>query len=239
MVESNRANRTSRVSGTGSAGGGGGRGGGGAGGGGGRGSGNGGDDILMSSNEAISSRRRRHKTVHFGEQVCDKSDGEGGKKATGGVVDGIEDDCGAGPESRGNGSVQSLPDQFERNVEQLFSFIGSVLSAWDAGESSDSAKSDSALLQSRAYHESNHRKKHSAERRSTSVINYLLKEDIETNGIPVGSPVFKHNHWKTTPGTCNASFLRKVTENPKTIVLILSHLMNWSGESFCCEQMTW
>ncbi|KAL1138852.1 hypothetical protein AAG570_008914 [Ranatra chinensis] len=122
-------------------------------------------------------RRRRHKTVHFGEAVLhQEAPPSGGMSRSG-------DD---------SGSVHSLPGHFEANVQQLFTFIGNVLSAWD-----DKRKQP-----------------HQPEKRRTSpreAVRLLLRGDNKLRDEEsVGSPSYKHRHWKIPAGSCTALFLKKV-----------------------------
>lgn len=132
----------------------------------------------------VISRRRRHKTVHFGDnlllQVCTN----------------------ASFRSHLNNS------KMEPNVQQLFSFIETVLSAWVAEEGLTSqgevSETDEKGLQAKRY------KKHGSKVRKLD-IRRLVKEVSKLNGTRLlGSLRYRHFHWKGCPDECNELFLRKV-----------------------------
>lgn len=75
-------------------------------------------------------RRRRNKTVHFGEAVQEPRP----------RADEEPSNMGSTASGSNTGSVNSLPGQFEANVRQLFDFIGNVLSAWDRPPSNNNKK---------------------------------------------------------------------------------------------------
>lgn len=133
---------------------------------------------------SLLSRRRRHKTVHFGDnlllQVC----------------------------TNANISSQFNSSKMEPNVQQLFSFIETVLSAWVAEEGLTSqgevSETDEKGLAKKRY------KKHCAKVKRLD-IRRLVKEVTKLNGTRLlGSLRYRHFHWKGTPEECNELFLRKV-----------------------------
>ncbi|KAF6211496.1 hypothetical protein GE061_012008 [Apolygus lucorum] len=134
----------------------------------------------------LGAKRRRHKTVHFGEVLNTPSgSGGGGSGAGGGSGSGSELGSAAGARED-RGSVHSLPGQFEANVQQLFSFIGSVLSSWER-------RSESRRLSRK------------------EAVRLLLRGDpAHKESEAVGSPSYKHTHWKVPAGSCTALFLNKV-----------------------------
>lgn len=132
----------------------------------------------------IITRRRRHKTVHFGDnlllQVCT------------------------------NASLRSQlsNSKMEPNVEQLFSFIETVLSAWVAEEGLTSqgevSETDEKGLRAK-------RNKKQASKVRKLDIRRLVKEVSKLNGTRLlGSLRYRHFHWKGCPDECNELFLRKV-----------------------------
>ncbi|KAG8338465.1 T-lymphoma invasion and metastasis-inducing protein 1 [Homalodisca vitripennis] len=148
----------------------------------------GGSQATMPSH-SLSSRRRRNKTVHFGDTLMSEVARSSG--------DELRSPQEPGCESRG--SVVSLPGQFDYNVQQLFTFIGTVLSAWDKDETSSEPCSQPPS------HPSGRRKRH------PNVLNYLLNGQNSLDGDEhLCSPTFKHRHCKLPAGSCNALFLRKV-----------------------------
>lgn len=161
-------------------------------------------NCTMSSSNSMSSRRRRHKTVHFGDTLLSETRDD--TNASRG-----EDSC----ESRG--SVVSLPGQFEHNVQQLFTFIGTVLSAWD--------KEGSSGKTSHRHSRSGKKKRH------PNVLDYLLNgEETLDADDNLGSPTFKHKHCKLPAGSCNALFLRKVSYD--VIDCGFNLKMTWRNISF-------
>lgn len=155
---------------------------------------------------SLSSRRRRNKTVHFGDTLM--SEVKCGEDLKTGASSGQESGC----ESRG--SVVSLPGQFDYNVQQLFTFIGTVLSAWDKDETSSepcsSSKTSSSHHHNHHNHHHNHNHHHPRRKRQPNILNYLLNGDSLDGNEHLCSPTFKHKHCKLAPGSCNALFLRKV-----------------------------
>lgn len=134
----------------------------------------------------LGAKRRRHKTVHFGEVLNTPGGGAG---AGGSGASGSDAASGSSPSAarEDRGSVHSLPGQFEANVQQLFSFIGSVLSSWER-------RADSRRLSRK------------------EAVRLLLRGDpAHKESEAVGSPSYKHTHWKVPAGSCTALFLNKVT----------------------------
>lgn len=144
---------------------------------------------------SLLSRRRRHKTVHFGDnlllQVCT------------------------------NANISSqLSSKMEPNVQQLFSFIETVLSAWVAEEGLTSqgevSETDEKGLAKKRY------KKHCAKVKRLD-IRRLVGEVSKLNGTRLlGSLRYRHFHWKGTPEECNELFLRKVHIAFDTVTLLHS-----------------
>jgi hypothetical protein len=139
-----------------------------------------------SSEKPLMSKRRRHKTVHFGDnlllQVCT------------------------------NANLQSHVScsTMEPNVQQLFSFIETVLSAWVAEEGLTSqgevSEMDEKELQRKRY------KKHCAKVKRLD-IRRLVSEVSKLVGTRfLGNLRYRHMHWKGNPDAegCNELFLRKV-----------------------------
>lgn len=109
-------------------------------------------------------RRRRNKTVHFGDNL--------------------------------------LSSEFlEPNVQQLFSFIETVLSAWVVDEDEDDrrrkGRSRSRSLQQ--------------PRRTPADVVALIGRNLNGDR-DIGSPRFKHHHWRISSEQCNAVFLSKVND---------------------------
>lgn len=136
---------------------------------------------------SLISRRRRHKTVHFGDnlllQVCTNAN---------------------------LNSHMSSCSKLEPNVQQLFSFIETVLSAWVAEEGLTSqgevSEIDEKGLQKKRY------KKQCAKVKKLN-IRRLVSEVSKLDGTRfLGNLRYRHVHWKGNPDAegCNELFLRKV-----------------------------
>lgn len=139
-----------------------------------------------SDKSSLLSRRRRHKTVHFGDnlllQVC----------------------------ANANLASHVSYHKMEPNVQQLFSFIESVLSAWVAEEGLTSqgevSETDEKTLERKRY------KKHCAKIKRLD-IRRLVAEVSKLDGTRfLGNLRYRHRHWKGNPDAdgCNELFLRKV-----------------------------
>ena len=106
-------------------------------------------------------RRRRNKTVHFGDNL--------------------------------------LASEFlEPNVQQLFSFIQTVLSAWVLDENGDE---NGRRRKSRSLQQP---------KRTPSDVLELIGKGLNGDR-DIECLTYKHRHWNITPDRCNASFLSKVT----------------------------
>lgn len=136
--------------------------------------------------KTLMSKRRRHKTVHFGDnlllQVC----------------------------ANANLTSHVSYTKMEPNVQQLFSFIETVLSAWVAEEGLTSqgevSEMDEKEMQRRRY------KKHCAKVKKLD-IRRLVREVTNLDGSRyLGNLRYRHMHFKCNPDSegCNELFLRKV-----------------------------
>lgn len=104
-----------------------------------------------------------------------------------------------------------IPSKLEPNVQQLFSFIESVLSAWAAEEGLTStgeySEPDERIVR---------RRKLNKYKRRTDVLNIrriVYEVSILQGAKLLGNVRFRHYHWKGTAQTCNEAFLRKVRQN--------------------------
>jgi hypothetical protein len=101
-----------------------------------------------------------------------------------------------------------FPSKLEPNVQQLFSFIESVLSAWAAEE---------GLTSTGEYSEPDerdvNRKKIKKYKMRTNILNIrriVYDVSILQGSKLLGNVKYRHTHWKRTAQSCNELFLRKV-----------------------------
>ncbi|KAF7285231.1 hypothetical protein GWI33_011552 [Rhynchophorus ferrugineus] len=138
------------------------------------------------SEKGLTSKRRRHKTVHFGDnlllQVCTNA---------------------------GLNSHVSYT-KMEPKVQQLFSFIETVLSAWVAEEGLTSqgefSEMDEKEMQRMRY-------KKQCKKVKKLDIRRLVTEVTKLDGTHfLGNLRYRHIHWNGKPDSegCNALFLQKV-----------------------------
>jgi hypothetical protein len=106
-------------------------------------------------------------------------------------------------------------DNLEPNVQQLFSFIETVLSAWVLDEDGDDRRRTSRSLQQ--------------PKRTPSDVVALLGKNLHGDRN-IGCSRYKHDHWRITPERCNAIFLSKVNIHKK-ICRALCRLCNTSTEA--------
>nr|XP_015835969.1 PREDICTED: protein still life, isoforms C/SIF type 2 isoform X11 [Tribolium castaneum] len=143
-----------------------------------------------SPEKSLMSKRRRHKTVHFGDnlllQVCT------------------------------NANLQSHVSysNMEPNVQQLFSFIETVLSAWVAEEGLTSQGEVSEMDEKELRKRRN--KKHGAKVKRLD-IRRLVGEVSKLDGRFLGNLRYRHMHWKGNPNSegCNELFLRKISDDDR------------------------
>nr|XP_026485975.1 protein still life, isoforms C/SIF type 2 isoform X15 [Vanessa tameamea] len=106
-----------------------------------------------------------------------------------------------------------IPSKLEPNVQQLFSFIESVLSAWAAEEGLTStgeySEPDERIVR---------RRKLNKYKKRTDVLNIrrIVYEVSTLHGAKLlGNVRFRHYHWKGTAQTCNEAFLRKISDDDR------------------------
>ncbi|KAL3281787.1 hypothetical protein HHI36_004988 [Cryptolaemus montrouzieri] len=142
--------------------------------------------VTIPPEKTLLSKRRRHKTVHFGDnlllQVC----------------------------TNHNISSQVSYSKMEPNVQQLFSFIETVLSAWVAEEGLTSqgevSEMDEKEMRKKRY------KKHCARVKRLDIRRLVLEVSKLDGTRFLGCVKYRHFHWKGNPDPegCNELFLRKV-----------------------------
>lgn len=139
--------------------------------------------------KALMSKRRRHKTVHFGDnlllQVC----------------------------TNANITSHVSRSKMEPNVQQLFSFIETVLSAWVADEGLTSQGEVSEMDEKEMIRR---KQKRQSARVKKLDIRRLVKEVSKLDETRyIGNLRYRHIHWNQNPAAegCNELFLKKVSLN--------------------------
>lgn len=153
-----------------------------------------GNNKLMKSASAASlhSRRRRHKTVHFGEnllrEVCQNRQ----------FIKPLTDQLPS------NSSTPSL----QPNIQMLYNFVEGVLSAWVDEEEDDNIKSgpDSEPERGAVL-----KPMHRCNRARKQTIKRVVNEAASLKGtLKLGNSRYRHRHWRGTAKDCNERFLMKV-----------------------------
>lgn len=160
---------------------------------------------------SLNSRRRRHKTVHFGDnllrEVCQnrkfmKSEYVNVPATTTSVV-------------IGSGGAKATP--LQPNIEMLYNFIEGVLSSWvdddyddiDAGGSSSLSRWNGA--ESDPERGGVLKPLHRCNRARIQTIRRVVGEAAQLKGsAKLGNQRYRHRHWRGTAKDCNERFLRKV-----------------------------
>jgi T-lymphoma invasion and metastasis-inducing protein 1 len=155
-----------------------------------------GNSKLMKSASAASlhSRRRRHKTVHFGEnllrEVCQNRQ----------LIRPLTDQ-----------PSNSLTPSLQPNIQMLYNFVEGVMSAWVDEEDDDNIKSgpDSEPERGAVL-----KPMHRCNRARMQTIRRVVNEAASLKGtLKLGNSRYRHRHWRGTAKDCNERFLRKVILN--------------------------
>ncbi|XP_070499233.1 protein still life, isoforms C/SIF type 2 isoform X2 [Chironomus tepperi] len=156
---------------------------------------NGNNKLMKSASAAsLNSRRRRHKTVHFGENL-------------------LREVC------QNRQLIKPLTDQpsnnstLQPNIQMLYNFVEGVLSAWVDEEDDDNIKSgpDSepergAIL----------KPMHRCNRARLQTIRRVVTEAAALKGtLKLGNSRYRHRHWRGTAKDCNERFLRKISDDDR------------------------
>ncbi|XP_028031776.1 protein still life, isoforms C/SIF type 2 isoform X4 [Bombyx mandarina] len=106
-----------------------------------------------------------------------------------------------------------IPSKLEPNVQQLFSFIESVLSAWAAEEGLTStgeySEPDERIVR---------RRKLIKYKKRTDILNIrriVYDVSILRGTKLLGNVRYRHYHWKGTAQSCNETFLRKISDDDR------------------------
>lgn len=157
------------------------------------GSGSNGSKSLTKSMSAASlnSRRRRHKTVHFGEnllrEVCQNRK----------LIQPLQQQQ---PTPSGSAPLQP-------NIQMLYNFVEGVLSAWVDDEDDPNKSGPESEPERGAILKPMHR----CNRARFQTIRRIVNEAAELKGSSkLGNSRYRHRHWRGTAKDCNERFLRKV-----------------------------
>lgn len=146
---------------------------------------------LMKSASAASlnSRRRRHKTVHFGENL-------------------LREVCQNRKLIKTEAQVPSGSAPMKANIQMLYNFVEGVLSAWvdddeDQVRSGAESEPEHGLVPMQPIHRCN--------RLRYQCIRRVVEEAADLQGtLKLGNSRYRHRHWRSTAKQCNEMFLRKV-----------------------------
>uniref|UniRef100_A0A182PAU1 Uncharacterized protein n=1 Tax=Anopheles epiroticus TaxID=199890 RepID=A0A182PAU1_9DIPT len=153
------------------------------------GSGSNGSKLTKSLSAAsLNSRRRRHKTVHFGEnllrEVCQNRK----------LIQPLQETP--------SGSAPLQP-----NIQMLYNFVEGVLSAWVDDEDDPNKSGPESEPERGAVLKPMHR----CNRARFQTIRRVVNEAAELKGSSkLGNSRYRHRHWRGTAKDCNERFLRKV-----------------------------
>jgi T-lymphoma invasion and metastasis-inducing protein 1 len=144
--------------------------------------------IKSLSAASLNSRRRRHKTVHFGNDL-------------------IRDVCQNRKLIQPQQETPSGTTPLQPNIQLLYHFVEGVLSAWvddedeNAKSGPDSEPERGAVL----------KPMHRCNRARFQTIRRVVNEAAELKGSSkLGNSRYRHRHWRGTAKDCNERFLRRV-----------------------------
>lgn len=156
--------------------------------------GNGTKLIKSASAASLNSRRRRHKTVHFGEnllrEVCQNRK----------LIAPLQGHPSEKPTSTAATSMKS-------NIQMLYNFVEGVLSAWvDEDDETIRSGAESEPERGRAL-----KPLYRCNRLRLQTISRVVSEAAQLRGtLKLGNSRYRHRHWRGTAKECNERFLRKV-----------------------------
>lgn len=158
---------------------------------------------------SLNSRRRRHKTVHFGEnllrEVCQNRK----------LIGPIQQQQLQQQQQQGNNAsatsttTPSGTTPLNSNIQLLYNFVEGVLSSWvddddDRGDVRSGAESEperGAAI----------RPMHRCNRQRLQTISRVVNEAAQLRGtLKLGNSRYRHRHWRGTAKECNERFLTKV-----------------------------
>ncbi|KAH8351575.1 hypothetical protein KR059_008175 [Drosophila kikkawai] len=151
---------------------------------------------LMKSASAASlnSRRRRHKTVHFGENL-------------------LREVCQNRKLIKTETQVPSGSAPMKANIQMLYNFVEGVLSAWvdddeDQVRSGAESEPEHGVVPMQPIHRCN--------RLRYQCIRRVVEEAADLQGtLKLGNSRYRHRHWRSTAKQCNEMFLRKISDDDR------------------------
>ncbi|KAH8365663.1 hypothetical protein KR093_003169 [Drosophila rubida] len=156
--------------------------------------GNGNGKLMKSASAAsLNSRRRRHKTVHFGENL-------------------LREVC----QNRKLIKTEQVPSgsaPMQANIQLLYNFVEGVLSAWvdddeDQVRSGAESEPEHGLVALQPIHRCN--------RLRYQCIRRVVEEAADLQGtLKLGNSRYRHRHWRSTAKQCNEMFLRKISDDDR------------------------
>ncbi|XP_034104907.1 protein still life, isoforms C/SIF type 2 isoform X9 [Drosophila albomicans] len=156
--------------------------------------GNGNGKLMKSASAAsLNSRRRRHKTVHFGENL-------------------LREVC----QNRKLIKTEQVPSgsaPMQANIQMLYNFVEGVLSAWvdddeDQVRSGAESEPEHGLVALQPIHRCN--------RLRYQCIRRVVEEAADLQGtLKLGNSRYRHRHWRSTAKQCNEMFLRKISDDDR------------------------
>ncbi|EDV96797.1 GH16464 [Drosophila grimshawi] len=155
---------------------------------------NGNGKLMKSASAAsLNSRRRRHKTVHFGENL-------------------LREVC----QNRKLIKTEQVPSgsaPMKANIQLLYNFVEGVLSAWvdddeDQVRSGAESEPEHGLVALQPIHRCN--------RLRYQCIRRVVEEAADLQGtLKLGNSRYRHRHWRSTAKQCNEMFLRKISDDDR------------------------
>lgn len=165
--------------------------------------------IKSASAVSLNSRRRRHKTVHFGEnllrEVCQN------RKLIEPLQQKVVSSTALVPSSDSGAVVASGGETqpLNSNIQMLYNFVEGVLSAWvdeddDMKSGAESEPERGALM----------KPIHRCNRLRIQTIRRVVTEAAQLRGtLKLGNSRYRHRHWRGTAKECNERFLKKVSKS--------------------------
>ncbi|XP_031631077.1 protein still life, isoforms C/SIF type 2-like isoform X11 [Contarinia nasturtii] len=155
---------------------------------------NGGKLVKSASAASLNSRRRRHKTVHFGEnllrEVCQNRK----------LIEPFQK------------TPSEKPSTMQDNIQLLYNFVEGVLSAWvDEDDETVRSGAESEPERGRLL-----KPLYLCDRIRLKTISRVVHEAAQLRGtLKLGNSRYRHRHWRGTAKICNERFLRKISDDDR------------------------